>query len=109
MQEVFNFISRHYELIISVITLIISVVIFIVRKKPINSVYSRIWSLAVSSIQITEAQCHGSSKDKLSYCLDLIYSALLKEYPNLDITRYEIFIKCAIEIILSTPQKKEDK
>ena len=109
MQEIFDFILSHYEAILSVLTLIISVVVLILRKKPVNSVYQCIYELAISAVKAAEAEPNIKGEVKLDFALDYVISCLKDKYPNLDIARYCAYIEYIIELILSTPQKKGDK
>ena len=107
MQEVFNFIISHYEAILSVLTLIISVVVFIIRKKPVSDVQSIIYAGCIQAIKLAEAG-DKKGKDKLDAAVMYVAQYLNDYYPSLDTGKYLNYIAGVIEVILSTPQKKED-
>ena len=109
MQEVFNFILSHYEAILSVLTLIISIVILIIRKKPVLSLNQRIYDLSITAVKEAEKKYGGlRGSKKLDFAIDYVVQCLTALYPDLDITRYVAYIEYVIESILSTPHKKED-
>lgn len=105
MQEVYNFISSHYELIISGITLIISVVMFIIRKKPITDIYSQLYAWCIAAVNITE-KTNLKGQDKLFYAKDIVFNFIKDKYPKLSADYYNHVISVIIEQILATPQKK---
>lgn len=107
MQEVFKFVFSHYEAILSVLTLIISVVVLILRKKPVNAIITDLYEaciIGVCSVEKTDLK----GADKLNKCIEVVNLIISKKYPNLDITHYRRTIVSIIESILITPQKKED-
>ena len=108
MQEVFDFILSHFESILSVLTLIISVVIFIIRKKPVNGLSDLIQMHCSIGVKLAEKQSDLKGKDKLNYAVNYVNGRLLKLYPDLDVDKYRSYIIYVIEDFLSTPQKKED-
>lgn len=113
MQEVFNFIFSHLEAILSVVTLIISVVVFIVRKKPVlvgDYIKTVILNKLPTFINYAE-NSNFKGDEKCSFALTFLFDELEKDgygsYSYLLHTYYE-FARKSLEDILSTPQKKED-
>lgn len=109
MQEVFDFIFSHYEAILSVLTLIISIVIFIIRKKPVNGLNDLLQAFVSNAVKLAEVQPDIKGNDKLEFALNYVYEHILRLYPDLDIGKYRSYIVYLIEDYLSTPHKKEDK
>lgn len=108
MREIFNFIYSHYEAILSVLTFVISVVILILRKKPVNNILVDINAYIFQGVLLAE-KTDLKGNDKLNYAFNYVVDHLLADYPTLDISRYHKVILNGIELILSTPQKKEVK
>lgn len=108
MQDLYNFICAHYEAIISFVLIIISVVVFILRKKPVDSILSSIFISAVQAVVVAETT-DLKGLEKLNYAVGLVEANLKQNYPDLKVRSYYGFIVKVIEDILSTPQKKGDK
>lgn len=107
MQEVFDFVLSHYEAILSVVTLIVSIVVFILRKKPVDSIMTAIYLAAVEAINFSEAT-DLKGVEKLRYCVGMVEASLKRTYPGINPITYYGYIVDVIEGILSTPQKKGD-
>ena len=108
MQEVFDFVLAHYEAILSVITLIVSVVVLILRKKPADHLNSLIFERAIEGVKLAEKQ-KLSGDEKLTYAIGYVANCIHVTYPDLKTDLYYGLIRCVIEEILTTPQKKEVK
>ena len=108
MQDLFNFICLHWESILSILMFVVSVVIFIIKKKPVRSIDSFIQCLVNMNVRIAE-KSDLKGAEKLNYCVNLVCEALKNVYPDLDTSKYIPFIKYCIEDVLDTPQKKEVK
>lgn len=108
MQEVFNFILSHWETLLSVVMFILSVVVFIIRKKPVSDVQSVIFKGCLDAIKLAECG-DKKGKDKLDAALLYVCQYLNSYYPSIDTGKYFNYICSVIEDILSTPQKKEVK
>lgn len=106
MQEVFNFIFRHFEAILSIVLIILSFVILIIRKKPVNSVLSHIYAACTSCINDVEASGVIGSTAKKQLCIKLVKEMLKLHFPDLDVEAYTSIISDVIENILNTPHKK---
>lgn len=112
MQEVIDFLSLYWREILEVILLIISVVVFIVKKKPvkvIDTVKECITRLLPYCIYEAEKQedLKGKGEKKKIFALSVLYK-LLQEFGYEEVyDQYREYAAEQIEVILSTPQKKE--
>lgn len=112
MNGFINFISTNYRLILEVVLLIVSVVIFILRKKPVEvtkTIMELIYTLVPQEINSYErfyGSGHGTEKKKS--VVDFVLAEIERKYALNDAQRsfYTSLIKSVIEEILSTPQKK---
>lgn len=106
MDDILNFISTHFRLILEVVILIISVIVFILRKPTKNTLIdnSAMFKL-VDFVQEAENEFGaGHGDDKLRYVIEK-YCQLKGITLNRDIWT---LLKCLIERILSTPHKKDN-
>lgn len=106
MQLFVTFLVEHWQLILSGLLAVISVVVAILRKKPVNSLDAEIYKLVVNAILKTEAEDFDDPKIKLAYAVQLVLDWLRVKYPGLDAKRYASMITYRIEEILYTPTKK---
>ena len=102
----FQFIKNHYELIGAIITLIASIIILIIRKKPIDSLTQVIYDYAIKAVNLVEASGTVGSSEKLAFALKLVHTFLEETYPGIKVSSYDSLIIKTIEEILSTPHKK---
>lgn len=110
MQVLIDFILENWQLIAHCVLALLSVIFFILKKKPneiIDTTAEMIMKFLPHCINLAElTDCKG--KFKKDYCV-----MLLKEWAkqhSIELTDYYIdFASRQIELILSTPQKKEDK
>lgn len=108
MQEVFNFLVAHWEAILGVISLILSVVIFAIKKRPLNDVFTDIVTWSVYGILDAEIS-HLPGEAKLLRATNYVLNCLKNKYPGINCDDYRKAVITTIEYILSTPQKKGDK
>lgn len=109
---IWNFIKDNWKLILEIVVLIVSVVMFIVRKKPVKVVDTIKQSICTWLPGIVSA-AEGSGlkgQDKLKYAIDLLYNVFVSDYLTRDEfdNKYLSFVTSQIEAILATPQKKGD-
>lgn len=109
MQEVFNFVLANWRLVLEVVLLIVSVVIFIVKKKPVNALLEILMSKCLEAVLYVEHLPGIKGEEKLSAAVAFVSDEMLKLYPDIDIMRYKRTIVSFIELILKTPQKKGEK
>ena len=106
MQEVFNFIFRHLETILTCTLIVLSIILLIVRKKPVSSVLGHIYAIATQCIcNVEDAGIVGSNAKK-QLCIKLVKEMLKIQFPDIDADRYDGIIGDIIENILNTPHKK---
>lgn len=109
MQEIFNFIRENWQVIVSVITLIVSVVIAIVRKKPVTDIYSHILAWTIQAVKIAE-NTGLKGDEKLDYALGFIVEAFHSYYgKDTKLPCSLAYIENLVEQVLDTPQKKGGK
>ena len=105
MKDLFNWIITNYRFVLEVVILIISVVVFILRKRNYSSVEGDIFSLCIKAVNYIEGtELKGT--DKLDAAVMMVINELSKMYPKADCGVYFNFVASVIEKILSTPQKK---
>ena len=102
----FEFIKNHYELIGAVITLIASIIILVIRKKPVDSLTQVIYDYCIKAVNLVESSGTVGSNEKLAFALRLVHTFLEETYPVLKSSSYDSLIIKTIEDILSTPHKK---
>lgn len=105
MSNMIKFIQENWRLILEIALVIVSTVIFIVRKRPVrvvDTVKETICRLLPYCITLAEKAPKG---EKLSQCLILL-SQLLSDMGIELNDDYKAFALEQVEIILSTPQKK---
>lgn len=113
MKEVLQFIERHYEIIFSCFAAIFSLIMFLIKKKPIKIVDS-VKTAILSSVPglIVDAESKfgsGHGIEKFNFVFDSVVNMLKATQPGIEVELYYWTIKKAIEDILATPQKKEEK
>lgn len=105
MQEIFNFLKENWQLIAAVITLIISVVIAIIRKRPVESIYADLYDVAIDAC-IEAEKSANKGVDKMCAAVSYACNKLSAIYPGINVNKYMTLIAVLIERILTTPQKK---
>lgn len=108
MQEVYRFICAHWETILSILLTIGSVVVFIIRKKPVNGILYELTKVCLTAVNAAELT-GLKGLDKLNFAVEIVNKYIITIYPDLDINKYRSTIVSIIENILSTPQKKGEK
>lgn len=105
---IFSFLKENYRFIIDVIAFIIVIILFFVRKKPVNSLFSVIFSAAYGAVNAAELS--GLKKqEKLDFAINIVKDELIKTYPDLDVNRYIATITYVIEVMLDTPKASKNK
>lgn len=105
MEKILKFCLENYRLILDLLSILIVIVFFIIKKKPVNSILEAIYQCCL--LGILESEETGlKGKAKLNYAVDLVNKWLTSRFPKLDFNKYRYLIVNTIEIILSTPQKK---
>lgn len=104
MQEIFNFVKVNWQLISAICTFIVSVIIALIRKRPVNDIMSAIYDFAIYGINRFEAP--GNGAEKKERVVKFIKDSLKNVFPGLNVKQYEKIIDKTIETILTTPQKK---
>jgi hypothetical protein len=111
MEKVITFIVDHWRLIADVCAALFCLVMFLLRKRPIDVVdglYSSLNKVVPGFITYAESK-YGAGKgtEKLDCVVDLAVAYINKLYPGLsDLSDYIEYVKNQVEVILSTPQKK---
>lgn len=110
MKNVIDFILENWQLIAHAVIALVSVIFFILKKKPnqiIDSVAEGILKFLPHALNLAELTAlKGVAKKE--YCINLIREWARQH--SIELTDYYIdFASKQIELILSTPQKKEDK
>lgn len=112
---ILDFLRDNWRFVVEVCLLVISTLVVILKKKATININSTELSAAVESVPklIIEAETifgPGSGEEKLYYVLDQVCSNLaqsrgisVKELPG----SFIVNIKDFIEMVLSTPKKKE--
>ena len=104
-----NFLHDHWQVILSIFLLILSVVVSLIKKKPVYNTMDKILLSVYEQlpvfISLVEKDGHGS--EKLQTVLALVKTYVLDKYGfnNFDVIKSQV--TAYIEDILTTPQKKE--
>lgn len=107
-----EFFLQYYKLIFSGLFFIISVIVFILRKRPnkvIDSVKEVLFKYCLIGICETEALCTDKGIKKLEFALRYIKELFARDFPELDFSLYEETCRRYIEAILCTPEKHENE
>lgn len=109
MKNLFEWMLGHPETIASIVCAIVSVVIWLFKKKPVKVVdllKTKIMDQLPAVINEAENQIGpGNGEKKLQFVIDYFTWSFDQEGLKLG-DSYLKFIKMAVEQILSTPQKK---
>lgn len=107
--DILKFLINHYELILSIILVLTSFILALVKKKPvlnkIDEIYVYILEKLPELISAVEVPKQGETKKQT--VLDLIKVLVAKEFNFYDWDHIKEFVSDAIEYILLTPQKKK--
>lgn len=112
IDKVLSFISEHIDLCISFVLAVIILVLQLFKKKPvkvIDGLYSALLKALPGFIVYAEQLIgDGKGDEKLEKVVELSIAYIDKLYPGIkDHSAFVDFVKCQVEIILSTPQKKK--
>lgn len=106
-----DFIKNHYELIGSIILVLISFILTIVKKRPsinlIDTIKNYILETLPDLIKQVEVPGRGSTKKNL--VLKLVAGNIARKFGFYDFASIEAWTIEQLENILSTPSKKEEK
>lgn len=103
-----EFLLENYKLIISGILALISIFIFILRKRPVNDILSWLYTYAVKAVNIVEEESKVTAikgDEKLNYAVRLVDAWLVSQFPELDVNSYRKVVVKVIQELLSTPQE----
>ena len=107
MDVIKEILQNYWKEIISVVLFIASVVIALVRKKPVSDVISYIYEYCIEATKIAESTSKSlHNLNKKEYAIEIVKDRLKKVFPNIDSFKYTNLISAFIEDILETPQKK---
>lgn len=106
----FEFIKNHYELIGSILLILISIILTLVKKKPVINKIDEVkaYILEVLPGIIKEVECPGHGIDKKLLVLNSVKLLIATKFNFYDFESIKLFVSEAIENILSTPTKKEE-
>lgn len=111
MERILKFVVNHWELVSSLLILIVTGVIQLFKKKPVtvvDSLKAVIMKIIPLAISATEINCVKKGSEKLDHCLDIVYGAVKDEITLSEFNKnYKKFVVDQIEMVLATPQKKE--
>lgn len=106
MKEIFEFIKTNWQLILAALVFILSFILQLIKKKPVNDIQYLIFEWSIEAVKIAES----SGKDgfnKLAIAVRYVLSKLKGNFPELNVEAYREGTISIIEDLLSTPQKKE--
>lgn len=107
---IWNFIKENWKLILECAVLLVSVIMFLVRKKPVkvvDTLKETIVRILPALIVMAENQDGLKGADKLKFVLDELKKVLTElGYSGDVLSQYLPFAAEQVEVILSTPQKK---
>lgn len=101
-----KFLVENWRLFVEVIIFLITLIVCLIRKRPVSDIKSAIYSFCELAIKEAEKTDYKGCQ-KLQFAVDLVNSLLRSKWPSLDVKPYFTSIVSTIEGILSTPQKKE--
>lgn len=111
MKEIIDFIVKYWREIASLVVLLISVLIQLVKKKPVLNKLDEIKEdvLEILPILINKVEEPGNGQRKKNAVLQLVKQYMKKRWCLKDCPEWlELWVDDSIENILSTPTKKED-
>lgn len=100
-----DFLIENWRLLLEALFALVALVLFIVRKKPVTSIYSAIYAYAIQGVNAAEKTSYKGDS-KLAFALKITMDLLTTNYPALNVDGYKDIIVQIIEQILTTPQKK---
>lgn len=110
MEVIKNIFINYWLLIVAAIIFILSFILQLFKKKPINSILDDIYKFAILAINETELYSmvdpNVKGESKLVMAVEYVLKWLQALYPDLNVNQYAGYVKDIIESILTTPQKK---
>lgn len=108
-----DFLILHWRIITIIALIIINIILtFIKKPKVLNTIFEVINSFVPTAINEAEKLYgNGNGVNKLNYATKYVsdYLAYRFNLSDKDLKQYQKLIQNEIEIVLSTPQKKEEK
>ena len=104
-----NILINYWQPIVAVLVLILSFIIQLIKKRPIENMLHLIYFAAIDGINNIEELSKKSSlapEAKLQGAVNYVKSVLNARYPELNLNVYYDTIVDIVEKILTTPQKK---
>lgn len=108
MDEISKFLVNNWQMLLSAVLVIISVVVSAIQKKPITSITSEIYQLVCKAVLKVEEEGVKGAEQKRGLATMQVLDQLKSIYPKIDAKKYVSYIHLVIEDVLSTPQKKGD-
>lgn len=111
IDTILTFLEAHWELILHIVLLLVSSVLFIIRKKPtqvVDGIVENLFKLCVTAVSVAEKTDYKGSH-KLDFAISYVLTQLHNAYPQIDVQLYTKSINQIIEAILSTPQKHDER
>lgn len=105
MSAIFDWLLNHYNIVVSIVSMIVAIVVFIVKKKPITSIYADLYEVSLDACIEAEKTAYKGS-EKLNWAITYACSKLKAIYPEIRPDKYMTLIGFIIERILCTPHKK---
>lgn len=107
-QIILNFIVQYWKEILTVLGVIITIVLYLVKRRPKVNLLDTIKEdvLELLPVLINKVECDGNGQRKKNAVIDFVNKYLQKKY-QVQISPYlSEWLSDAIESILATPQKK---
>lgn len=101
-----EFLLENYKLIISGFLALLSIFIFILRKKNVNDILTWIYTYAVKAVNIVEEESKVTlikNDVKLNRAVGYVFTWLKAQFPELDVDSYRTVVTKVIKELLSTP------
>lgn len=107
---ILDFIKTYWREILDVIALVIALVLFILKKKPIKVVDTIKQNICtwLPGVVCAAENTKLKGEAKMNFALDLLFNLFASDYLTREEfdNKYLAFSKSQIEAILSTPKKK---
>lgn len=106
VQKIISFILANRELIAVGLFGIVELIVFLVKKRPLDAVKTSVMQLVVKLIlEVEKIQPEGHGPEKKKVVMEGINAWLKENFPQL-VGHYDGFVSELIETILTTPVKK---
>lgn len=109
MQHFITFLVDNWKIILEIFILILSVVVFIVRKptnKVVSGLFENLYKWCIDAIEQVEIEASAKGINKLYRACEIVSHYMSVNYPDLKPINYYFVIQQIIEEILNTPTKK---